>query len=161
MYAKAVKGNRGDIWLFLNNENGILENFHFANLGPRCIYFLRPQFVCTLLNIMPGIAKSAAQHCKGHEFLYFVETILLTYPIRCQINVLRTHNQTITHRIMFEFGGQANLAGFTLLDIQASLNGTYFILSRHCRVSQIGQPLLRKLSNIPYIVGNHPSQTDF
>ena len=29
------------------------------------------------------------------------------------------------------------------------------------RVSQIGQPLLRKLSNIPYIVGNHPSQTDF
>ena len=29
------------------------------------------------------------------------------------------------------------------------------------RVSQITQPLLRKLSNIPYIVGNHPSQTDF
>ena len=28
-------------------------------------------------------------------------------------------------------------------------------------VSQIRQPLLRKLSNIPYIVGNHPSQTDF
>ena len=31
----------------------------------------------------------------------------------------------------------------------------------HSRVSQIGLPLLRKLSNIPYIVGNHPSQTDF
>ena len=29
------------------------------------------------------------------------------------------------------------------------------------RVSQIGKIFVRKLSRIPYIVGNHPSQTDF
>ena len=31
-------------------------------------------------------------------------------------------NPTNAHRIMFEFGGHANLAGLTLLDMQPSLN---------------------------------------
>ena len=37
---------------------------------------------------------------------------------------------TAAHRITFEFGGNANLAGLTLLDVGPSLKGARYLLGR-------------------------------